>query len=109
MSSTTVDHATSRVPIVPKVELSLVTRPPTLSMGNVRHLLRVIRYRRRRARWGGAAMVARNLRVGLERAGIPYRADPGRRHTRWVGVLGDQDALRWAISRKRRGQVERLI
>lgn len=54
-------------------------------------------------------MVARNLQIGLDRAGIPYRVDPGHDHTPWAGVLGDPDALQWAITRKRAGLIDWLV
>lgn len=69
----------------------------------------MLRYRRGRQRSGGPPTVAANLRLGLVRAGIPFRFNPGARITDRVGVLSDADTLRWAISHRRAGRIRRLI
>lgn len=78
-------------------------------MATGRHVLRMLRYRRGRQRSGGPPTVAANLRLGLERAGIAYRMNPGSHVSDRVGVLSDADTLRWAIARRRTGRIQRLV
>lgn len=69
----------------------------------------MLRYQRGRQRVGGPPTVFANLRLGLDRAGITYRANPGSRVTDRVGVLSDADTLRWALARRRAGRIRRLV
>ena len=53
--------------------------------------------------------VVENLRLGLDRAGVAYRMNPGRRVTPNLGVLSDGDTLAWAVGLRRRGRIRRLV
>jgi hypothetical protein len=90
-------------------DITIMNEPPLLSVAAARQLLRTLRYRRGRQRAGGPPTVAANLRLGLDRAGIEYRFNPGSRITSLVAVLSDADTLRWAIARRRVGRIRRLI
>lgn len=75
-----------------------------------REVARWIRYRRGPQRVGGPVSVARSLRLGLQRAGIPFRSNVAvDRMTPLVGVLSHVDTLRLALALKRAGRIERLV
>jgi glycosyltransferase involved in cell wall biosynthesis len=90
-------------------DITIMNEPPLLSVAAARQFLRTLRYRRGRQRAGGPPTVAANLRLGLDRAGIEYRFNPGSQITDLVAVLSDADTLRWAIAHRRAGRIRRLV